>query len=182
MAKLGSRRGAANLGFPLMVLTFILLGGFMYWLNITAEPTQPAMVDETAAVEDDFTGTVVAADDLKTGSEAYEGQVVRLSGVAVSQTMGSQAFFVDLPATANLPATPFLVRALPAAGGIPAMGTQVVITGMLLAVTDSMVSDWVGSGVINENDRLLVEFATHYIEAEQLDTNEDSGEGSGAGA
>lgn len=183
MAKLGSRRGAANLGFPLMVLTFILLGGFMYWLNITAEPTQPAVMEETeAAPEDTFAGTVVSADDLKTGSEAYEGQLVRLSGVAVSQTMGANAFFVDLPATESLPATPFLVRAMPDAGGVPAMGVEVVITGTLMAVTDSLVSDWVGSGVISEQDRLLVEFATHFIEADQLDTNEDSGEESGAGA
>ena len=33
MADISSRRGASNMGVPLMILTFILIGGFMYWLS-----------------------------------------------------------------------------------------------------------------------------------------------------
>lgn len=181
MANFGSQRGATNLGTMLMVLTFILLGGFMYWLYNAAEPTQP-VVDEESVEVDDFAGTEVTADQLKTGSDGFVGQSVRLGGVPISQTMGSQAFFVDLPASENLPATPFLVRALPAAGAVPTMGTQVVVTGTLLAVSDSLVADWVASGVISDNDRLLVEFATHFIEAEQIDTRDGAGAGASAGS
>ena len=182
MAYIGSRRGAVNLGFPLMVLTFLLLGGFMYWLNITAEPTQPAVLEEVEETPDDYAGTIVAAEDLKTGAEAYEGQVVRLARVVISSTMGGQAFFVDLPASENLPATPFLVRALPEAGAILTMGSMATVTGTLMAVTDSIVEDWVGAGIISENDRLLVEFATHFIEANQVQTTEAAGSGASAGS
>lgn len=182
MAYIGSRRGSANLGFPLMVVTFLLLGGFMYWLYITAEPTEPAVVEEVDEAPDDFAGTTVAAEDLKVGAEAYEGQVVRLAGVAISSTMGAQAFFVDLPASENLPATPFLVRALPEAGARLTMGSTATVSGTLMAVTDSIVADWVGAGIISENDRLLVEFATHFIEANQVQTREAAGTGASAGS
>jgi len=183
MANFGSRRGAANLGFPLMVLTFLVLGGFMYWLYITAEPTQPAVVEEVEdASADGFTGTTVAAEDLKTGADAYVGQNVRLSGVTISSTMGSQAFFVDLPASENLPSTPFLVRALPEAGARLSMGATVSVSGMLMAVNDSIVSDWVSAGIVSENDRLLVEFATHFIEANQIQTTGASREGASSGS
>lgn len=182
MAYFGSRRGAANLGLPLMVLTFLLLGGFMYWLYSTAEPTQPAVVEEVEEPQDTFVGTTVPAEELKTGAEAYEGQSVRLAGVEVSSTMGAQAFFVDLPASQNLPATPFLVRALPGAGTRVANGSSVTVSGTLMAMTDSIVADWVEARIISENDRLLVEFASHFIEADQVETTEAAGSGAAAGS
>jgi len=182
MADIGSRRGAANIGFPLMLLTFLLLGGFMYWLYVTAEPTQPAVVEEVEEPEDTFAGTTVPAEELKTGAQMYEGQSVRLAGVEVSSTMGAQAFFVDLPASESLPATPFLIRALPDAGPRAAMGSSVTVSGILMPMTDSIVTDWVGAGIISENDRLLVEFASHFIEADQVQTTEAAGSGASAGS
>jgi len=63
MATLGSRRGFADkLSLPLMVLSFVILGGFLYWLNITAEPTEvvTALPMEFGEVEvDDQWKTVV---------------------------------------------------------------------------------------------------------------------------
>ncbi len=41
MANFGSRRGFADkLSLPLMILAFLVVIGFLYWLNVTAEPTQ----------------------------------------------------------------------------------------------------------------------------------------------
>lgn len=37
-----SRRGAADLGLPLMVVAFLVIGGFMYWLQAEAA-TQKAL-------------------------------------------------------------------------------------------------------------------------------------------
>ena len=40
MATLGSRRGFADkLSLPLMIVSFLILGGFLYWLSVTAQPT-----------------------------------------------------------------------------------------------------------------------------------------------
>jgi predicted acyltransferase (DUF342 family) len=168
-----SRRGAANLGVPLMVVTFLLVGGFMYWLYVTAEPTQPAVVEVTEDEVDDFVGISVSPEELKTGADNFVGEYVRLRDVAVSSTMGAQAFFVDLPASETLPATPFLVRMTPdaiAAGAAVGMGETATVIGTVITMNDSIVSDWVGNGVISENDQLLVEFATHFIEAAEVDS------------
>lgn len=184
MAYFGSRRGAANLGLPLMLATFLLLGGFMYWLYVTAEPTQPPEIDEGGEAVDTFVGTTVEAEALKTMADNYVDQLVRLQNVPVSNPMGSQAFFVDLPASENLPATPFLVRMLPGlADSVQVgMGERATVIGRLLLVNDSVVTDWVENGGLNENDRLLVEFATHFIEAEQVETTGAAGGAGSAGS
>jgi hypothetical protein len=185
MANFGPRRGAANLGLPLMLATFVLLGGFMYWLYVTAEPTQPPEVEEVEeAPEDNYVGTTVAAEDLKTGADAYVGQVIRVRGLEVSSTMGRQAFFLDLPASDDLPATPFLIRMVPALADSMrvGMGDEATVVGTLMLMTDSIVNDWVESGGISENDRLLVEFATHFIEADEIQTTTPAPEGGSAGS
>ena len=172
MAYLGSRRGEANLGLPLMLLTFLMLGGFMYWLYVTAEPTAPAVAEVMEEPEDDYLGTTVTPEDLKTGVDSYVGQEIRLRGVNVSQLLGAQAFFVDLPASEALPATPFLVRMsgdLAAGGMSVAMADETTLIGTLHTMSDSVVSDWSESGTLGDNDRLLVEFATHFIEANEIE-------------
>ena len=76
MADTGSRRGASNLGVPLMLLTFLLIGGFMYWLYVTAEPTEPIVVEEVeeepeenASAEADEASDEDAGDDDVEASE-----------------------------------------------------------------------------------------------------------------
>ncbi|HSM05770.1 MAG TPA: hypothetical protein VK858_14230 [Longimicrobiales bacterium] len=187
MADFGSRRGATNLGVPLMLVTFLLIGGFMYWLYITAEPTEPVMVEEVDDGSDMDTAGSTAVDpqELKTGAEAYTGQLIRLQGLAVSQMVGQEAFFVDLPATAELPSQPFLVRLSPdlaASGATVAVGDRVTVVGSLMEMTDSIVADWVGNALINANEQMLVEFSTHFVEADQLNVGGASGGGASSGS
>jgi hypothetical protein len=194
MTSLGSRRGAANLGLPLMLATFVLIAGFMYWLSVTAEPTQPAVEE---VVEDEPTqtvrGTLVPVDDLKVATiTSYEGQLIRVEDVILSSSMGDQTFFVDLPETDNLPAQPFLIRlgadSTGAVGEVPEMGSFITVVGMLTPMSDSIVSDWLASGSISENDQLLVEFATHFVEVDEWEAGSapeaasPAGEGAPAGA
>jgi hypothetical protein len=170
MTSLGSRRGAANLGLPLMLATFALIAGFMYWLSVTAEPTQPAVEE---VVEDEpaesTRGTLVPVDDLKVATiTSYEGQLIRVQDVILSSSMGGQTFFVDLPETENLPAQPFLIRLVgDSIGAAPEMGSFITVVGTLVPMSDSIVSDWLASGSISENDQLLVEFATHFVEVDE---------------
>ena len=185
MAPLGSRRGEANLGLPLMLITFLAIGGFMYYLYATAEPTQPAVleeVDETSTEVGDGTPRVTP-DELKTGADAFVGQVVRLEGVPVSSTMGRETFFVDLPASDNLPATPFLVHLGPdlvAQGMTVAVGEEVAVRGPVMIMNDSIVNAWVEGGMISQGDRILVEFATHFMEAESVEITEEPGAPAGS--
>jgi len=182
MPLLGSRRGQTNLGLPLMILTFIVMGGFMYWLYVTAEPTQSAVVevedDGASEVAGTSSGTLVPVDSLKTSPEAYEGQLIRVEGVEVAQEMGGRTYYVDLPETVALPASSFLVRLdddLAAAGTSAAMGTALTMVGTLSVMNDSTVSEWEESGSIGEVDRMLAEVATHYLLVEEIENTSGAG-------
>ena len=180
MADSGSRRGASNMGVPLMLLTFLLIGGFMYWLYVTAEPTEPVAVEEMDEEPEEMASGVAQVDPeaLKTGADDFTGSEVRLVGVQVSQMIGNQAFFVDLPQTDSLPAQPFLVRMSPdltATGASAARGDRLTVEGDLLAMSDSIIADWVANGIISENDQILVEFSTHFIEADQVNVTRGGG-------
>jgi hypothetical protein len=187
MADFGSRRGATNLGVPLMLVTFLLMGGFMYWLYVTAEPTEPVVVEEVDDSGDTDSAGSMAVDpeDLKTGADAFTGQRVRLEGLAVSQMIGDQAFFVDLPATDDLPAQPFLVKMGPdlvASGASVSLGDRVTAVGNVREMNDSIVADWVDSGLISESEQLLVEFSTHFVEADQVNVGGGSGGSASSGS
>ena len=53
MSLIRSKRGAAeSMTLPLMLLSFVMIGGFLYWLSVTAEPTQVAIVEEEPENED----------------------------------------------------------------------------------------------------------------------------------
>ena len=160
----GSRRGAANLSIPLMVLAFGLIAGFLWWLSQNAESTE-VVVDElptsTPAPNAGGAATDVTADQLRLEPATFTGQRVRVADVPVASAVGTQAFFLDLPQT------PFLVKL---SSELVARGEQVptgavTVVGTLTAMNDSIVGDWAGSGAISEGDRILVEFATHFIEA-----------------
>ena len=89
---------------------------------------------------------------------------MQVSNVTVASKVGEQAFFLDLPQT------PFLVKLGPQ---LVAQGTQVpsgavTVVGTLRAMNDSIIKDWVSGGSIPEADQILVEFATHFIEAIQV--------------
>lgn len=167
MRDLGSRRGAANLSIPLMILAFGLMAGFLWWLNQKAVPTEVALeeqADTATAVDLGANATEVSADQLRLQPGNFVDQLVKVSNVSVASSVGTQAFFLDLPQT------PFLVkfsRDMVSAGAqVPTGGVTVV--GTLKAMNDSIVGDWVGRGLISEGDRILVEFATHFIEAIQV--------------
>lgn len=182
MPFLGSRRGQSKLGVPLMILAFLVMGGFMYWLNITAEPTQPAQVEmeEEPAPSGTTSGVLVPVDSLKLSPEGYEGELIRVEGLQVAQAMGSRTYYVDLPETVSQPASSFLVRLdddLAAAGASAPMGTALTMVGTLSVMNDSTVTQWEESGSIGEVDRMLAEVATHYLLVEEIENTTGSGSG-----
>ncbi len=166
MAHNASRRGVSNLGIPLMLLSFVLLGGFLYWLNITAEPTQPPVIEEDDPTETTSGATTVDPNALNQTPEQYVGQRIRLEGVEFASPVGTRAFFVNLT-----PQAPFLVAmdtVLVARGMAMPSGT-VTVAGVVHAMTDSIINQWVSEGAVTEADRPVVEFATHFMLADQID-------------
>ena len=175
MTDSGTRRGAANFAPVLMILSFVLMIGFLVWLGMTSEGTdEVALVEnDTTAVEEPDTmelgATRVTAQELRLNPEEHEGQRVRI-GSSVASAVGSQAFFLDLPQS------PFLVKmdsSLVAEGRQIPQG-EIVVTGTLLAMNDSIVDAWAEAGSISQGDRPLVEFATHFIEASRIRAGRDT--------
>jgi len=166
MADNASRRGAANLGVPLMVVAFVAIGGFMYWLNLQAKEYEATQVVEVEAPTDPGTiegAVTVAAAELQLDASPYEGQMVTLAGLPVASELGTQGFWLEMPNR-----NPFLVALnddLMAQGITATQGQSATVTGLVLAVNDSILSRWSDAGTISEGDRLAAEFATHFIEA-----------------
>jgi hypothetical protein len=148
-------RRSASLFLGLALVGLVACGGGEPAVEEVVEeapPAAPAMPE----------ATVVDLAEFGTNPGGYEGTPVRLNAVPVTSVLGTNAVWVELPTTPAV--TPFLVHtATP-----PAANTRVDIVGTVTAVTPAAVDEWVNSGVISENDRLVVEFATHYLEAEAI--------------
>lgn len=162
-----SRLGAANLTIPLMLLTFVLMVGFLWWLNQNAQSAAVVVTEEptedTAAASGTAEGVQVTEENLRMTPEQFEGQVVRIT-LAVAAPVGPEAFFLDVTDS------PFLVKIsdeLVAQGQAVPQG-EVTVSGPLMAMTDSIRGAWVAEGIIPPADEVLVEFATHFIEANTI--------------
>jgi len=168
MAWISSRKGAAeNLALPLMIGTFVVIGGFMYWLSVTAEPTQIAIIEDR--------GDVVVADGARVGwgqfsadPSAWAGQSITIPDIAVNSLLGSgQAFWSQM---SDAQETPFLFKfgdQLVADGMVVIVGDVGDASGTLLSMSDSILNAWEAAGAFNDPvNRIEAEFATTFFEVE----------------
>lgn len=157
-----------NLGFKLtsscLVLTLVALTGCGGGEPAADDMAEEPAMEETAAEMPE--ATMVDAAALGADPAAYEGQMVRLNGVTAASMIGASAVFVELP-TDPAP-TAFLVRT----DSPPAAGSMFDVVGTVTAITTATVDEWVSSGAISENDRMVVEFATHYLEATSVESSD----------
>ena len=164
-----SRRGAADLSILLMFMAFASIGGFLFWLMGAADAQRESrlVADTTEVASDDFSmATTVAAVDIQTDATPFEGQLIRIAGLTVASTFGTQGFWLQLPNR-----NPFLIsmsEQVMAEGLILAAGQPATAIGTLYAMSDSVVTAWVAAGTISEGDQLAAEFAGHYLEANQV--------------
>jgi hypothetical protein len=170
MTNRNSRAGAANLAAPLMILAFVTIGVFLYWLNANAVGFVVEVQEDDAPAPTMGGGfPQVTETELREGPERYVGQVVQVSGLPVAMAVGTQAFFLDVTDS------PFLVmlsEGLIQQGATIPQGT-VTVSGPMIAMTDSIMRDWIGRGIIPSRDQILVEFATHFIEARSVEITPD---------
>ena len=181
MATLKSRAGAAKLGAPLMVLSFLMVAGFMYWLSVTAEPTEVVEVTPDAVLEN-----VVSFDVFSAGPSEYLGEVVSLEDVTVTSLLGYHSFWTNL-VDAN--ATAYLLHLSDSlvADSLVSVSTGMVVTvtGAVTAMNDSILDAWDAAGAYRVAvDRTLAEFAENFIEVTliQLPEPSEPGEGDESGS
>ncbi len=180
MATLGSRRGFADkLSLPLMIVSFLILGGFLYWLSITAQPTEVAIAEETTD-EGTRASAILAMTDFLANPEGQIDAVVEVTGTRVASRLGTQAFWIGPDEG------PYLVKMSP---DLVAAGTEVLvesivnITGTVFMMSDSVLNSWDGLGVFSsEGDRIVAEFATSFLEAVEIQAIGGGGGGTGSGS
>lgn len=168
MATLGSREGSVDkFALPLMILAFILGGGFLYWLNITAEPTEIVM-EEAPEERGSGASSILALEDFLANPEGQIDAVVEVTGARIASRLGTQAFWIG-PDDA-----PFLVKMAPElveAGQEIQTEAVVTLVGSVYMMSDSVLSSWDELGVFaNEGDRIVAEFATTFLEVTSVET------------
>lgn len=179
MATLGCRRGFADkLALPLMIVSFVIVVGFLYWLNVTAEPTEVVIVEETTE-EGSGASAILSVEDFLANPEGQIDAVVEVTGARVASRLGAQAFWIGPDDR------PYLVKMGPS---VVEAGTQVLvesmvnITGTVYMMSDSVLTSWDSLGVFaNPGDRIVAEFATSFLEASAVERRAAGGAG-GAGS
>lgn len=171
MSQNDSRRGATDMGMPLMIVAFVVIGGFMWWLSgqAAAENEARAIAEAeaaAAAAEAEAREALVLLGDVTAiGSdpEAFVGEEIHADGHEVASLFGSQGFWVNTE-TGN----PFLVvwsDELIAEGASVTPGDTIDGYGGMMRMDPAHLDEWTGAGTITEGDRVVGEFATHFVEA-----------------
>jgi len=175
---MSDRRGAANLGIPLMLGTLVLLGGFFYYLATTAEPTPPPVLEERPEADTGPIATPLNVDSVSVLGAGLYGQTVRIEGASVGQALSELAFLVQSM-------TPFVAVMnddMIAAGEALPSGTFTIV-GTLNQRTDSVLAAWLESGTVTRANEMLADFASEYVVIDAILPAEPAGEGMGeAGA
>jgi len=142
--------GALNL--PLMILAFLLMGGFLYWLNISSEPSQLAVAEENSAERLRADSRPVSPAVLGAEASDYVDELVRVSNIRVNSLFGTQGFWFLVP-TEDEEMADYLVRLDP--NFFPAdfqvvPGDIMTVTGRVTAMSEDVITVWEGQGVFTE--------------------------------
>jgi hypothetical protein len=168
MAYVGSRRGAADkLTLPLMILSFLVVAGFLYWLNVTAEPTQ-VVIQEEEEPTSSGASAILDVEDFLGDALTYDGQLIEVTDARIASRLGPQAFWIG-PDDA-----PFLVKMGPElveAGQEIPVEERVSLTGTVHVMTDSIHAAWDAQGAFpSQGDKIVAEFniGSPYLEITDL--------------
>jgi hypothetical protein len=150
------RSASAKLASMMMIGLLAACGGGEEADEVPAEesaaaPAAPAMPE----------ATVVEPMQLQTGAAALAGQTVRVNAMKVVSRLGPKGFWVELPNR-----NPFLVVTTEDATANP--NDVVDVVGTVTQMNDSILTNWVSSGAITENQRLEAEFATEFLQAQAV--------------
>ena len=159
------RRSGGGLTWVLALAAVVVVGGFLYWLGASSEPTSVAVVEGEAADSADAgpAATAVALGTFANAPDSYDGQTIRLESVDVASRLGNEAFWIQLPNQ-----VPYLIKldsaALSQAAAIQA-GGKVTVTGPVRMMNDSVLGAWEQRGVLQGTQRDEASFATSFLEA-----------------
>ena len=163
-----TRKGSTGLSTVLIVVAVALVGGFFLWLYRSAaalEEATPVMVEDGADA-----GEVVDLVVLSQDPSASVGRVAAIDSVAVVQSLGRGVFLVDL--ISAIEASPFPVLLSPdlIARNTQVYGGDVVrLYGRIYSLNDSIRSQWVELGAVNEAAADAIPQGTSFLLADSLE-------------
>jgi hypothetical protein len=163
-----TQRGSTGLSTVLIIFAVALVGGFLLWLyrsSAALEEATPVMVEDEADA-----GEVVDLVLLSQDPSASVGRVADIDSVAVVQTLGRGVFLVGL--TSANEASPFPVLLSPdlIARNTQVYGGDVVrLYGHIYSLNDSIRSQWVELGAVNEANAEAIPQGTSFLLADSLE-------------
>lgn len=183
MAQRGSRAGAANsTSLVLAIVAFVAVGGLIYWLDRTAEPTQIELSPEdTASAEPVSDVPIVDLLQVRNQLGEYEDLELEMREYSVNSLLGERGFWIGSQEN------PFLVMmdtAVASGTGEMASGDVVDVRGTIRAMSDSVLDAWEAEGAIEgEGERAVAQFSDFFLEANEVERlDEDGGDGDGGSA
>jgi len=174
-----SRAGAVKPGVPLMIVSVLAVAGFLYWLSITAVPTEEMVVE---ADESDAAANQVTLRAFSDDIDGFVGQEITLADLQVTSLLGPHAFWTSLADTLRTAYLVHLDAMLIADSVGVASGTMVTVTGMVEMMSDSVLADWEAAGAFpTETDRFVAEsgFHPHFLEVSAIEQPEAEEPGPG---
>ena len=181
------KSGALNV--PLMILAFLLMGGFLYWLNISSEPSQLAVAEEGSADRLRADSRPVSPAVLGAEAEDYVDELVRVSNIRVNSLLGTQGFWFLVP-TEDEELADYLVRLDP--DYIPpdlqvVPGDILTVIGRVGAMSEEVITQWEGQGFFTEEGQrtAVAELGTylsamdieiHASEVEEIEADDPGGD------
>ncbi len=148
-----------------MISAFVIVGGFLAWLNMKAADIEVAVVEDTSGDSESLdSARVVEAAVFGSDPMAHSNGVVRINDLSVEGAVGSQAFFVAMPNHPGQYLIKMGARVVEDGVSVPS-GSRVSVVGRVYAMSDSVADDWVATGAITEDDRILAAFAQSFLEA-----------------
>lgn len=155
-----------------MILSLVVVGGFLVWLGMASEPTAvPVVAEDEETAEDvaDRDVPLVEKDSLADNKAAYEGRIVRVEDIEATTELGPAIFWGELGDQANQ--VPILVRLDSAAaeGWELRTGTSYNVTGQVSRMTDSVAAEWGEQGEFRgEGEEMQATFTDYFIQASRI--------------
>jgi hypothetical protein len=162
-----------------MILAFVVVGGFLYWLNITAQPAEVAM-DEGPEEAESGAAVSMTLEDFQMDPASYDGQEVEITNARVASRLGAQAFWVGPDAQAFLVK---MAQELVEEGMEVMLESQVTLVGTVGILDAATLAVWDSLGAFaNEGDRIVAEYAvgSPFLEATSVEVPAPGG-GEGPG-
>ena len=151
-------------GTVLKVLSFVFIGGFLWWLTGRSEEyVMSITVEEPERDRQDLSSAVVVPADVFGANPTGQGDnLIQINQLTIQSLLDSEAFFVEVASQ------PYLVKmseTLVADSISVVIGQNVSVIGRVYQMTDSIADAWVAVGSLSEGNKIVASFAESFIEA-----------------